>query len=281
MGASNVTQPSRRHTAVHSETALGQIAPRMLTPGRLSGILLPLFSLRSRSDFGIGDFGGLEGLFQWMKAARQKMLMLLPLLPTAPGDSSPYSTRSAFGLNPLFIDLQALPEFHEGGGLQALSDDERKKLEEARTSHRIRYDLVFPLKNAALNRAFNLFEERHWKTGSSRAQELTAYVKEQASWLDSFALFMAASHDQGYRAWWEWPEGLRNRHPLALDETRSRLSREIRYQSWLQWVAETQCPSRGSPPLRRRALHHQSRQLRHLGQSPPASAGCSARCASR
>ena len=36
--------------------------------------------------------------------------MLLPLLPTAPGDPSPYATQSAFGLNPLFIDLARLPD---------------------------------------------------------------------------------------------------------------------------------------------------------------------------
>ena len=79
----------------------------MASTGRLSGLLLPLFSLRSKTDFGIGDFGGLDGLFQWMEAARQRLLMLLPLLPTSPGDPSPYSTRWAFGLNALFIDLNA------------------------------------------------------------------------------------------------------------------------------------------------------------------------------
>src|SRR6478672_12838448 len=114
----------------------------MSTPtGRISGILLPLFSLRSRDDFGIGDFGAVEGLLQWMAAAKQKLLMVLPLLPTAPGDPSPYSTRSAFGLNPLFIDLQKLPEFTSSGGEAALSEAQRQKLSEARTAPRVRYDL--------------------------------------------------------------------------------------------------------------------------------------------
>src|SRR5258708_14755718 len=79
--------------------------------GRLSGVLLPIFSLRSRTDFGIGDFGALDGFFRWMQQAHQKMLMFLPLLPTLPADPSPYATRSAFGLNPLFIDLSQLGSF--------------------------------------------------------------------------------------------------------------------------------------------------------------------------
>ncbi|HLL52127.1 MAG TPA: 4-alpha-glucanotransferase, partial [Myxococcaceae bacterium] len=60
----------------------------MPSTGRISGILLPTFSLRSRTDFGIGDFGAFEGLFEWLRAARQRLLMVLPLLPTAAGDSS-------------------------------------------------------------------------------------------------------------------------------------------------------------------------------------------------
>src|SRR5262249_28639970 len=99
-----------------------------LPQGRTSGILLPLFSLRSASDAGIGVFGWFEGLFRWMQRARQRLLMILPLLPTAPGDPSPYSTRSAFGFNPLFIDLSQLP-----GGAD-FSTEEKAWLEQARSA---------------------------------------------------------------------------------------------------------------------------------------------------
>src|ERR1051326_4667590 len=64
---------------VHSGEHVVHCAPTMASTGRVSGLLLPLFSLRSKTDFGIGDFGGLDGLFHWMEAARQRLLMLLPL----------------------------------------------------------------------------------------------------------------------------------------------------------------------------------------------------------
>ncbi len=212
----------------------------MLNTGRLSGILLPLFSLRSKTDLGIGDFGAVEGFFEWMKAAKQRMLMLLPLLPTAPGDPSPYATRSAFGLNPLFIHLDDVPEFIEAGGLAMFSADEQRALEEARASKRLRYHLVFPLKTAALHRAFERFEEVHWKLQTERARQLTAYRRDQAEWLEDFCLFAAISEREQYRAWWEWPEPLRRRDPGALSAEREKLAREIRFHAWLQWVAETQ-----------------------------------------
>ncbi|MGE6758570.1 4-alpha-glucanotransferase [Corallococcus interemptor] len=213
----------------------------MSTPGRLSGLLLPLFSLRSRTDFGIGDFGAMDGLFTWMKAARQRMLMVLPLLPTAPGDPSPYATRSAFGLNPLFIDLSQVPEFQATGGEGALSDAQKQQLAEARAAARVRYDLVFPLKDAAFARAFDHFEKHEWAARTPRAQEFQKWREAQGEWLESYALFTAISEKEDRRPWWQWPEGLRTRQPDALRAIQEQgLERRVRYHAWLQWLAEAQ-----------------------------------------
>lgn len=212
----------------------------MLPTGRLSGLLLPVFSFRSRTDFGIGDFGAMDDLYRWMNAARQKMLMVLPLLPTAPGDPSPYATRSAFGLNPLFIDLHQVPEFQATGGERALTDEQKRQLAEARAAHRVRYDLVFPLKDAAFERSFNHFEQHEWAARTPRAQQFQAWREAQGEWLESYALFTAISEDQQRRAWWEWPEPLRTRQPEALKAEGARLERRVRYHAWLQWVAEQQ-----------------------------------------
>ncbi|HZA51539.1 MAG TPA: 4-alpha-glucanotransferase, partial [Myxococcaceae bacterium] len=214
--------------------------PRMRPTGRLSGILLPLFSLRARDDFGIGDFGAFDGLFDWMEAAHQRLLMLLPLLPTAEGDPSPYATRSAFGLNPLFIHLPSVPEFEESGGFEALLDQERRDLEVARTAPRIRYDLVFRLKGAAALRAFARFEEAHWRQHTSRAREFQRWQADQRDWLETYALYAALSTEHQHRAWWEWPQPLRDRQPQELLEASRRLAREILFREWQQWIAETQ-----------------------------------------
>jgi 4-alpha-glucanotransferase len=205
--------------------------------GRVSGVLLPLFSLRSRTDFGIGDFGAAEGFLDWMKAAGQKLWMLLPLLPTAPGDSSPYACRCAFGLNSLFVDLNQVEEFAQAGGVEGLPAEERKKLDEARKSHRIRYDLVFPLKNAALKRAFERFEQ---SAPAERKQQFEQFYEQEKGWLDSYAIYAAVSADQQQKPWWEWPTGLRVRDPAALNNVRERLRSEIRFQEWLQWLAHMQ-----------------------------------------
>jgi len=203
-----------------------------MTPhGRLSGILQPTFSLRSAHDVGVGDFAGFDGLLAWMQLAGQKLLMVLPLLPTAPGDSSPYSTRSAFGLNPLFIHLGWLPE-----GV-IFTDAEKQAIDQARASKHVRYDLVFPVKNAALERAFAAFEAQG---PSARAREFDHWALDNRGWLDGYALYAALSEAFTRKPWWEWPTGLATRDPKALEVARSEHRKRVRYHQWLQWVAEAQ-----------------------------------------
>jgi 4-alpha-glucanotransferase len=212
----------------------------MLQRGRYSGVLLPLFSLRRAGDFGIGDFGAAPDFIRWLSAAKQRLWMVLPLLPTAPNDASPYSTQSAFGLNPLFIDLSQVPEFQELGGDGLLSVEARERLEQARVAPRVRYPTVLPLKHEALRKCFERFDAVQYAQGTARAKEFDAYRETEGAWLSSYALFAAISRDRQLQGWWEWPEPLRDRHPTALEDAARRLAHEVRYHAWMQWTAETQ-----------------------------------------
>ncbi|MGZ3479937.1 MAG: 4-alpha-glucanotransferase [Myxococcaceae bacterium] len=213
-----------------------QIRATMLDTGRVSGVLLPLFSLRSRDDFGIGDFGAIPAWLRFLRSAGQRLWMTLPLLPTARGDVSPYATRSAFGLNPLFIHLESIPEYRDAGGVSTLSEEERWLLEEARAAHRVKYASVFRVKWAALWTAFRRFEER----GTDPGGRFEAYRKQSAVWLDSYSLYAALAEDQEQRPWWEWPRGVRERQPQALSAAVDRLGNRVRFHSWLQFVAQEQ-----------------------------------------
>ncbi len=159
---------------------------------RLSGVLLPLFSLRSNADYGVGDFGAAEGLFAWLSAAGQRLWMLLPLLPTAAGDPSPYATSSAFGLNPLFIHLDWLPEYRDAGGPRLLSARMAQALLEARAAPRIRYELVFEVKRAALAAAFTLGEAH----SGERREAFERFRESQRGWLEEHALFTALAEEE-------------------------------------------------------------------------------------
>jgi 4-alpha-glucanotransferase len=202
----------------------------MLGP-RSSGVLVPLFSLRSHTDAGVGDYACFEGLFSWLVQARQRIVMVLPLLPTAPGDPSPYSTRSAFGLNPLFLHLPWLPV------TVSLTAQESAAIEQARALPAIDYPTVFEVKGAVFRRAFASFSKS--ATTADKAA-FDAFCVSQASWLDGYALFEALSEKYQRAPWWEWPAPLASRQAAALAVARTEMSQAVRYHQWLQWCGDVQ-----------------------------------------
>ena len=84
-----------------------------------AGVSIPVFSLRSKRSFGVGDFTDLKLMVDWAKRVGLKLIQVLPLNDTigthTDADILPYAAISAFALNPLFIDLEKikLPESHE------------------------------------------------------------------------------------------------------------------------------------------------------------------------
>ncbi|MCL2012985.1 MAG: 4-alpha-glucanotransferase [Cystobacterineae bacterium] len=191
---------------------------------------MPLFSLRTKADGGVGDFGAALLFLDTLAKAKQRMWMLLPLLPTVPNDPSPYSTLGAFGLNPLFIDISALPAAlpHSHAALPLL--------EEAKTSPHILYAQVYKLKEAALHRAWLYFCSH---AGVEEKTAFSLFCQQQASWLEDLALFTALALEQK-KPWWKWRAPLATRQSPALAEARSRLWAQRHFFMWKQWVAHVQ-----------------------------------------
>src|SRR5204863_5666176 len=75
-----------------------------------AGVAIPVFSLRSKNSFGVGEFADIKLLVDWAKSAGLKLIQLLPLNDTIATnswkDSYPYAAISAFALHPLYINLE-------------------------------------------------------------------------------------------------------------------------------------------------------------------------------
>ena len=84
---------------------------------RLAGTVIPLFSLRSERSWGIGDFGDLKAMVDWLATTNQNVLQLLPVNDTTVfggnEDSYPYNCVSVFALNPVYADMEALPALQD------------------------------------------------------------------------------------------------------------------------------------------------------------------------
>jgi 4-alpha-glucanotransferase len=208
--------------------------------GRRSGIVIPLFSCPSAKSWGIGDIGDLDALTAWLAEAGQRVAQFLPINEMAPGQQSPYSAISAMAIDPIFIDVSAVPEFAALGGEASLSPGDRSRLDQARRSPAIDYATVRHLKHHALRSSFDRFLNVEWRRQTDRAAGLAGFLSQQSWWIDEYAVFRAVHAAHGERPWTEWPEGLRVHDEAAVADARRDLSREMLFHQYEQWTAHTQ-----------------------------------------
>jgi 4-alpha-glucanotransferase len=207
---------------------------------RRSGLLLPLFSCPTTSSWGIGDVGSVRAVTGWLAGAGQRALQLLPLSEMAADEQSPYSALSAMAIDPIYIDLSALPDFAATGGEAALDPSDREALAHLRATSRVEYPLVRRQKRQALAAAFDRFVEAEWRQGTPRAAELAAFVAAEGWWLTDYSLFRALHAEHHEAPWTTWPDPLRRRDPETLDRERNRLASRVLCHQYLQWTADTQ-----------------------------------------
>ena len=182
---------------------------------------MPVFSLPSR--YGIGSFS--KSAYQFvdmLKKAGQKYWQILPLCPTSYGDS-PYQSFSTYAGNPYFIDLDQLIEE------KLLTRKECQACDFGDDPQDIDYGKLYE------NR-FKLLRKAYERANVGEDQEFEAYRRENAWWLDDYALFMAVKDRFDGVAWNEWAEDIRLRWSNAMDYYRRELYYEIEFYSYLQFV---------------------------------------------
>ena len=188
---------------------------------RASGVLMPVSSLPSR--FGIGCFSKEAYEFvDFLISAGQKYWQILPLGPTTYGDS-PYQSYSTFAGNPNYIDLEVL--IRDG----LLTEEEVASMDWGDREDYVDYTKVQASRAKVLRMAFERYDLQ-------RDGEYGAFVRENGFWLEDYCLYMAIKEDQEGAEWNQWPEGLRNRHPGALQECRERLEDTISFYRFRQYL---------------------------------------------
>ncbi len=189
---------------------------------RSSGVLLPMSALPS--PYGIGTMGESAYRFvDFLQAAGQKYWQLLPLSPTSQGDS-PYSSFSTFAGNPYFIDPALLVE----DGL--LTQEELDRFPWGEDPRWIDYASLYEARPALLRLAFSRGRERC-------AGEIEAFRRENAGWVENYALYLAVKAHFGMAAWTDWPEeDIRLRRPEAVARYRELLAEELAYHVFVQYL---------------------------------------------
>jgi 4-alpha-glucanotransferase len=207
---------------------------------RVAGVTLPLFSIRSRRDWGIGQITDLPACAAWIQTAGHKLLQILPAYELAPGETSPYGARTAFGLDPIYIDVGAVPDLDESALRIALGEAGLREIERLRATSTVEYGPVRFLKERALHAAYDRFVEREWQPGTVRAQALRSFIDEARAWEADLALYVALRERRGGFSWEKWPEPEKRRDPAAMAAARGELAGRILEHQYGQWIAHEQ-----------------------------------------
>jgi 4-alpha-glucanotransferase len=201
--------------------------------------------VRTRSDWGIGQITALPAAAELFRRAGQKLVQVLPTHELAEGETSPYGALSAFALDPIYIDVDAVSEVDAALVAATLGEAGTVELARVRGLPRVDYAAVRSLKKRVLAAAYHRFRERELANDSPRSRALFEFVTREATWLRDHALYMAlrGSHD-GY-GWSTWPAHERDRSPEVLAIAVSPrddggLGTKVLEQMYLQWLAHEQ-----------------------------------------
>ena len=202
------------------------------------GFALQLYSVRSKRNWGVGDFTDLKNFAQMAAKSGADIIGLNPLNVLShdyPENASPYQSISRIYLNPIYIDVEAVPEFNAEDMTEVKND-----VEEFRQSELIQYEHIYPLKVKMLKKCYDRFVQN---TNSQRYQEFENYVKSEGGDLERLAVFQSLYHkytQQMWGGWHSWPEEYRTPNSLAVKEYAKEHADEINFFKFMQFEASRQ-----------------------------------------
>ena len=204
---------------------------------KLAGTLIPVFSLRTRGSFGVGDFGDLKMMIDWVAETHQKVLQVLPINDTTSThtwtDSYPYSCISIFAIHPQFADLRQLP---------AVADKEKAAAfealrEELNQLPQIDYERV---NNAKIEYLRVIFEQEGGEV--LKAAGFKAFLKESAHWLVPYAQYCHLRDTYGNVDFntWKGHEVWHEKDRETLLNARTKEYKEVAFYYYVQYVLHVQ-----------------------------------------
>lgn len=209
---------------------------------RSSGVLLHVSSLPSRG--GIGDLGPAAHEFvDFLARAKQHVWQVLPVSPTGFGNS-PYAASSAFAGNPLLISLEVLAEWGWIGADRIAALGSRRNAVDFQEVEERKLPLLYEAAGNFLDRGPDPFDSGPSNSDSPDAEDQWAdfeqFCRDEAAWLNDYALYAVLRRAFKTGAWTDWPEPLRRRDPQALARAEAEHGRELAIERVLQFAFSRQ-----------------------------------------
>jgi 4-alpha-glucanotransferase len=217
---------------------------------RLWGVAVQLYSVRSRRNWGIGDFEDLKALVSWLAPRGAGFIGLNPLHALAPAEplrASPYSASNRHFLNVLYIAVTNVSELEHCEAAQGRMKEPSfaARLRELQDAPHVDYAGVAEVKLEILRLLFDEFRHRHLAAGTERGVAFKSFVAAGGQLLQLHARFDALDRHLSvalgtHSGWLSWPAEYRDPHSSACERFAADHSREIEFYLYLQWLANEQ-----------------------------------------
>lgn len=191
-----------------------------------SGVAVPLFSLYSKQSIGIGEYLDLIQFARWAQFCDFNIIQLLPVNDTG-AESSPYSARSAFALNPVFINIQSV------NGSSEFEEDIQSGKDEFDKLGKIDYYKISTWKRSILRK---IFDNRYDSLKKSKI--LSRWIDENV-WAKPYCVYATLKAQNNESSWKDWSA---NQNPSEKDIEKlwTKNLKDCLFQAWMQCVAEMQ-----------------------------------------
>lgn len=222
------------------------LPPRM-GARRAWGVATQLYSVRSQRSWGVGDLTDLADLAMWAGSRYGAGYVLVNPLhaaaPTAPMEPSPYLPTSRRYVNPLYLRVEAIPEFaylRKRGRIWKIRKDVQARADSVDSIDR---DTAWTAKRKAL--------ELIYQVDRSAGRELAfeAFRAREGTALDDFATWCALAEAFG-SDWHQWPESLQHPRDSAVADFVADNARAVDFHRWLQWQLDDQLAHAQSQAVR-------------------------------
>ncbi len=196
-GDNRITPSNDNSTLTIIQDGLFRLPPKKW---KGAGVAIPVFSLRSKSSFGVGEFLDIPKLADWAKQTGLKLIQLLPINDTTAThtwmDSYPYAAISAFALHPIYINLAAVAGTKKAAKLRSL----RKVQEQLNNKPVLDYESVIRIKLTTLRELYEELGEECFKVSDYKK-----FYKDNLYWLKPYAVFCYLRDEFGTIQFDNWP----------------------------------------------------------------------------
>ena len=224
--------PSHRVTILHDGFAR---FPNDTWKG--AGVSIPVFSLRSKNSFGVGEFADIKLLVDWAKETNLKLIQILPVNDTIATntwiDSYPYAAISAFALHPLYINLEKVA----GKKHEDLGSSLKKKQKQLNELTYVNYEEVIRFKVAMLKEFYEVMGKECFES-----DDYKDFFGDNKHWLVPYAAFCYFRDKYGTSHFKEWETNSSyNKEEIdQLFSSRSGVKKEINFYCFVQYQLHLQ-----------------------------------------